>query len=189
MFYSGGMYLAWRIGYAWSDDGSNWTKYSLNNPVLDWGFPGTFDDILVGFCSVILDTTTNRFKMWYSAGDTIYGSHLSGRVGYATAPADCVIITISVLNENFPNDYLLHQNYPNPFNPTTTIEFDLPKTTEVKLKIFNILGEEVATLVSDRLSVGSYSYEWDASSLASGVYLYRLQAGDYVKTRKMVLMK
>jgi hypothetical protein len=59
----------------------------------------------------------------------------------------------------------------------------------VTLKIFNILGEEVATLVSDRLSAGSYSYKWDASNLASGVYLYRLEAGEYVETRKMVLMR
>jgi len=83
----------------------------------------------------------------------------------------------------------LHQNYPNPFNPSTTIEFNIPKTGEVTLKVFNILGEEVATLISDRLSAGSYSYEWDASSLVSGVYLYRLQAGDYIETRKMILMK
>jgi hypothetical protein len=85
--------------------------------------------------------------------------------------------------------YILYQNYPNPFNPSTTIKFDLPKTSEVSLKVFNILGEEVATLVSDRLSAGSYSYEWDASRLASGVYLYRLQAGNYVETREMVLMR
>ena len=85
--------------------------------------------------------------------------------------------------------YKLHQNYPNPFNPTTTLEFDLPKTSQVSLKIFNILGEEVATLVSDKLSAGSYAYEWDASKYASGVYLYRLKAGDYVETRKMVLMR
>ena len=92
-------------------------------------------------------------------------------------------------NSNLPKQIKLQQNYPNPFNPTTTIEFDLPKTSEVTLKIFNILGEEVVTLVSDRLSTGSYSYDWDASNLASGVYLYRLQAGDYVETRKMVLMR
>jgi len=66
---------------------------------------------------------------------------------------------------------------------------ELSKSNEIILQLFNILGEEVATLVSDRLSTGSYSYEWDASNLASGVYLYRLQAGDYVETRKMVLMR
>jgi ligand-binding sensor domain-containing protein len=85
--------------------------------------------------------------------------------------------------------FVLSQNYPNPFNPTTTIAFDLPKASNVSLKVYNILGEEVATLVSDRLSAGSYSYEWDASNLASGVYLYRLQAGDFVETRKMVVMR
>ena len=88
-----------------------------------------------------------------------------------------------------PVRFQLFQNYPNPFNPSTTIEFELPKSSEVTLKVFNIIGEEVATLVSDRLSTGSYSYEWDASNSASGVYLYRLQAGDYVETRKMVLMR
>jgi hypothetical protein len=88
-----------------------------------------------------------------------------------------------------PAKFILAQNYPNPFNPSTTIEFDLPKSSEVTLKVFNILGEEVATLVSDRLSAGSYSYEWNASHLASGVYLYRLKAGDYIETRKMVLMQ
>jgi len=87
-------------------------------------------------------------------------------------------------------DFRLQQNFPNPFNPTTTIEFNLPKTSEVTLKVFNILGEEVTTLVSDRLSAGSYSCEWSRTSgIASGIYLYRLEAGDYIETRKMILMK
>ena len=88
-----------------------------------------------------------------------------------------------------PVGYSLHQNYPNPFNPTTTIEFALPQTGFVSLKVYNILGEEVATLVSEKLAAGNYKYDWDASGLASGVYLYRLQAGDYVETRKMVLLR
>jgi glucuronoarabinoxylan endo-1,4-beta-xylanase len=83
----------------------------------------------------------------------------------------------------------LHQNYPNPFNPSTIIEFNLPVTSKVTLKVFNILGEEVATLLSASLLLGSHSVTWDASNLASGVYLYRLQAGDYVETRKMILMR
>ena len=97
----------------------------------------------------------------------------------------------TVLDEgnNNPKDFSLSQNYPNPFNPVTTIKFIVPRSEQVSLKIYNILGEEVATLVADRLSVGSYSYEWDASSLASGVYLYRLQAKDYFETKKMILMR
>lgn len=88
-----------------------------------------------------------------------------------------------------PKVYALYPAYPNPFNPSTTISFDLPKTSKVTLKVFNILGEKVAVLVSRRLSAGSHSYKWDASNLASGIYLYRLQAGDYVEIRKMILMK
>ncbi len=85
--------------------------------------------------------------------------------------------------------FTLYQNFPNPFNPITTIEFDLPKTSEVTLKIFNILGEEVTTLVSGKLSTGTHTYDWNASHLASGVYLYQLESGKYVITRKMMLMK
>ena len=85
---------------------------------------------------------------------------------------------------------VLKSNYPNPFNPTTTIRFELPRTTQVTLKIFNVIGQEVATLVSDRLSAGSHSYEWSRSEgIASGMYVYRLEAEGYVETRKMILLK
>ncbi len=91
----------------------------------------------------------------------------------------------SELVENF----MLHQNYPNPFNPTTTIEFDLPHAGFVTLKIYNILGEEVVTLVSEELGVGKYECEWDASGLSCGVYFYRLTAGKYDAIKKMLLVK
>jgi len=89
----------------------------------------------------------------------------------------------------FPKVFELIQNYPNPFNPSTTIKFDLPKTSKVILKIYNIIGEEVENLVSENLSAGSYSYKWDAFNLPSGVYLYRLETEVFVKTKKMILMK
>jgi len=114
----------------------------------------------------------------------------------STGQSDVCIIKLSetpssliYVRSNSPKQFSLNQNYPNPFNPNTTIEFDLSKTTEVSLKVYNILGEEVSTLVSDRLSAGSYSYEWDASKYASGVYLYRLEAGGFIETKKMILMK
>ena len=97
--------------------------------------------------------------------------------------------SIESKNNLKPYDFALQNNYPNPFNPRTAIEFSIPKSEFVTLKIYNAVGMEVTTLVSDRLTVGSYHYEWNASSLASGVYLYRLQAGEYVETRKMVLLK
>jgi hypothetical protein len=104
--------------------------------------------------------------------------------------------SLSQKREITPTEFHVKQSYPNPFNPTTTIEFSIPKADFVTLKVYNILGEEVATLVSERLAAGSYKYDWparssggDASSLASGVYLYRIQAGEYRDTKKMVLLR
>jgi len=88
-----------------------------------------------------------------------------------------------------PQKYHLSQNYPNPFNPSTTINFSIPKAEFVTLKIFNALGQEVTTLVSNKLSSGSHKYIWDASDLASGIYYYKLEAGEYTQTRKLVLIK
>ena len=88
-----------------------------------------------------------------------------------------------------PSEYFLVQNYPNPFNPTTTIEYTLPKSREVRLTVYNLLAEEVTSLVDDFQQAGFHKVNWDASNFASGIYFYRLQAGDFVQTRKMVLLK
>ena len=85
--------------------------------------------------------------------------------------------------------YELLQNYPNPFNPLTTIEFTLPKSEIVTLKVYNILGEEIATLVNKKLHSGNYTYNFDGSNLASGVYLYRIEAGEFQDVKKMILLK
>jgi len=98
---------------------------------------------------------------------------------------------------NIPKAFALKQNYPNPFNPSTMVSFDLPEASEVTLRIFNILGEEVAILVKEKLSAGTYHYIWAApngpaargAGMASGMYIYQLQAGDYVENRKMILMR
>jgi hypothetical protein len=88
-----------------------------------------------------------------------------------------------------PGTYSLSQNYPNPFNPSTSIEFSLPTAGPVTLTVYNVLGEEVARLVAVDLSAGTFTTVWDATGLASGVYLYRLTAGEYVQTKKAVLIK
>ncbi len=85
--------------------------------------------------------------------------------------------------------YTLEQNYPNPFNPVTTIKYQIPKAGNVSLKIYDILGNEVVTLVDAQKEVGRYEVSFDASSLASGVYIYRLLAGEFVNVKKMVLLK
>jgi hypothetical protein len=130
--------------------------------------------------------------VWYHAPPTDIGGN-PRPMPMGTMPDmgawEDLVTGLSERYQSVPKIYLLNQNYPNPFNPKTAIEFSLPQSEFVTLKIYNILGEEVATLVSDRLNAGSYSYDWDARDLASGVYLYRLQAGDYVYVKKMILMK
>jgi len=88
-----------------------------------------------------------------------------------------------------PTIYSLNQNYPNPFNPSTTISFNLPSISFVSLKVFDINGREVATIASEEMSAGSYSRQWNASSLASGVYFYRLQTGAFTETKKLLFLK
>jgi hypothetical protein len=88
-----------------------------------------------------------------------------------------------------PDNFYLSQNYPNPFNSTTSIKYQIPELSFVKLKIFNLLGEEVKTMVNNENPAGSYEVNFDAANLPSGIYFYRLQAGDYIETKKMVLMK
>lgn len=108
-------------------------------------------------------------------------------------------------DKGMPGGFALGQNYPNPFNPSTTIEFTLPQSAFVTLKVYNLLGEEVAALVSEQRMAGIHKINWDARGLASGVYLYRLEAGDpstslpraesrgsgrgFVQTRKLILLR
>ena len=104
-----------------------------------------------------------------------------------------VDLTVSSVGSNttdkFISTFQLYQNYPNPFNPSTTIKFSVPKSEKVTLKIYNLLGQEVATLVSDNLNAGDYTYSWNAESLAGGVYIYKVQAGSFLQVRKMVFLK
>jgi hypothetical protein len=107
--------------------------------------------------------------------------------------SDTLSVPFSVINSveptALPTKFQLHQNYPNPFNPSTTISYGLPVRSHVTLKIFNVLGQEVAALVSGPLEAGRYLVQWDAKGVASGVYLYRLQAGRLIETKKMMLMR
>jgi hypothetical protein len=96
---------------------------------------------------------------------------------------------VEPISIDMPSTYLLQQNYPNPFNPSTTILFSIPTSEFVTLKVYDLLGREIATLVNENLSAGSYSYNFDAKNLTSGVYLYKLQAGKYSETKKMLLSK
>ncbi|MEX0610245.1 MAG: T9SS type A sorting domain-containing protein [Balneolaceae bacterium] len=100
--------------------------------------------------------------------------------------------TVIISNEELasaPQAFELNQNYPNPFNPTTKIQFTLPMASEVQLIIYNALGQQVATLLDNRMTAGTHSLNWNAQSMASGVYFYTIKAGDFLQTRKMILLK
>lgn len=96
---------------------------------------------------------------------------------------------IEPISNNVPGQYQLYQNYPNPFNPVTNIRFDLPKASNVKLVVYDILGREVKTLINEFQNAGSYEFKFDASNIASGTYFYRIEAGDFMEIKKMVLVK
>ncbi len=96
---------------------------------------------------------------------------------------------IDEIGTEVPRDFALHQNYPNPFNPTTLIRYELPRDGEVTLKVYNVLGREVMTLVNTRQSPGTYEVSLDASSLSSGTYFYQLQSGDVVQTKSFILIR
>lgn len=194
-WYSGhGGDYRYRVGYATSPDGINWTKDILNNPVLDFGTAGSWDSNQAWNGSVLFDSTANTYKMWYDGGP-----FFSERMGYATS------VSTGIDDNSFiklPSRFELSQSYPNPFNPSTTISYQVPRRSEVQIEIYNTLGQKVRTLLNARKEPGTYQAIWDGRNdsgvqVGSGVYLYRMAAGDpstgsgqgFVQTRKMILLK
>jgi hypothetical protein len=112
-------------------------------------------------------------------------------------PGEEVVISENTMNKlivqsgefMLPEEYSLEQNYPNPFNPSTTIKFTLPEAADVTLSIYNTLGEKVAELVNSKLEAGRYSYQWEAGSIATGMYIYELRTDKFVSVKKMILLK
>ena len=88
-----------------------------------------------------------------------------------------------------PTEYSISQNYPNPFNPTTKIKFGLPKAGFTRITVYDLLGRDIMTLINNELKAGYHEINIDAHNLPSGIYLYKIQSGDFTKTKKMILMK
>jgi len=189
-----------RIGWAVSNDGINWYKY--DNPLTDWGLyewsdpvlipnPGQWDGSFVESGTIML--IGDSLHAWYS-GVRFPSATYKWRIGHATVLYDSVYkYTVLGINEDdyvyIPEGISLWQNYPNPFNPATKITFSIPISQSVKLDVCNSLGQIVGNLVEDKLQAGSHEVEFNASHLPSGVYFYRLQAGAFVDTKKMLLIK
>ena len=97
--------------------------------------------------------------------------------------------SVGIGDEIIPLTYALHPNYPNPFNPVTHIQFTIPEPTDVKLQIFDLLGKQVDVLVNEMLPIGHHQVIWNPRNLSSGFYFYKLEAGSFIQTRKMILLK
>ena len=143
------------------DQGENWsTQGEFSNTIYDICFINSSTGWAVGDNGTILHTT-------------------NGGVSF---------VEEEQINE-IPSGFLLSQNFPNPFNPSTKIKYSVPQTSNVVVKVFDILGNEIETLVNEEKSAGTYELMWNAANLPSGVYFYQLKAGDFVQTKKMILIK
>jgi hypothetical protein len=107
----------------------------------------------------------------------------------ATIYSRTLLVSVGETSASMPERFALSQNYPNPFNPSTTIRFEVPASGFVSLKVYNLLGQEVATVVNETKQAGTYEVVWDASGQASGVYFYRLRSGEFAATRKLVIIR
>ena len=177
------MLVGWRTSYGpWKDAGSfRWWQL--------WTNPYPFH---------VFDNVPDSWKSW-SDGYPVPENLKYSNVALQTSGTDGMplgdlnwftnITGIKELSNVVPVKFELSQNYPNPFNPTTTINYAMPKSGFTSLKVYNILGQEVATLYQGFQKAGSYKIDFNASNLASGIYLYRLQVGDFNLTKKMILMK
>jgi hypothetical protein len=189
-------------GFFWELQQSN-TAITLNGISMVNANTGT----IVGNSATILHTTTGGAN-WYTqvspvANITLYdvkfvdvntGVAVGGNGTILRTTTGGEIIGIEPISNNVPTETSLKQNYPNPFNPSTFIEFDVEsgvnsQSSIVNLKIYDILGNEIETLVNENLKPGTYRASWDASNYPSGIYFYTLTTENYTKTRKMILTK
>ncbi|MBK8552471.1 MAG: T9SS type A sorting domain-containing protein [Ignavibacteria bacterium] len=145
-----------------SNNGANWVKKNQGFNII----PGVYS-ILIG----------NGYIYAGTSGQSVWKRPIADITG------------IKLISGLIPSSFSLEQNYPNPFNPVTNLEFGISDLGFVSLKVYDILGKEVVTLVNEKLSPGNYKVEFDGSGLSSGVYFYRLNAGEFTETKRMMLVK
>lgn len=171
-----------------------WTRpASPGNPVnqymLDLAIDSTFTFHSVD--STITDTSkavtglSNGQTYWWR----VKAQNANGWGPFGEKRTFTLVVTGIDRTRDLPQEFSLGQNYPNPFNPGTIIEYALPRSSEVSLKVFNIMGQEVATLVNGNEEAGYHEVQFDGKNLASGVYFYRLTAGDFVQSKELLLLK
>jgi len=196
--------------YGWStgqisktnDGGNNWIQlYAGSNFLSDIVFLSENLAFVVGIDGIILKTT-NAGSDWliedtpkyYCLSDIDFSIPIGGYVDGFAVGEDGIILKRDEISsvkqdETFITNYNLSQNYPNPFNPSTTIKYKIPEITFVTIKVYDVLGNEVATLVNEEKPAGSYEVEFIGTDLPSGIYFYKLHTASFVETKKMVLLK
>jgi photosystem II stability/assembly factor-like uncharacterized protein len=186
-----------------TNGGSSWIIQSsgTNNSLYGLSFPNANTGFAVGENGTILSTTdAGAHWMVQSSGTTatLRGvCFTDSRIGTIVGDSGIILrTTTGGLTEvkddhkhDLPNTFRLEQNYPNPFNPMTTISFSLPSRSIVSLQVFDMIGREVATIVSEEIPAGNYTKQWNAGNMSSGIYFYRLQAGPYTDTKILLLLK
>ncbi len=166
--------------FVYDIDGSSW----LPNPLTGRG-----SNSASNYWGAISSSVINgKVRIWIPGGfwpATVTNTKLM----VLTDSIDCEITNIDPVNNTVPSDYSLAQNFPNPFNPNTSIRFEIPSVTHAKLTVYNAVGEEVDVILNETISGGIYQLSWDGSGFASGIYYYRLTAGGFTQTKKMMLIK
>ena len=154
------------------------SSFNLTTPIVLNGGGITPDNAFGGSAGYRLTGSDSCFAVFEGPnGSAVY------------AASGCSGTTVGVSNNQIPVKFSLSQNYPNPFNPSTSISYDIPKEGFVKLSIYDMVGREVAVLVNDRKVAGSYRVDFNASGLSSGVYFYKIIAGNFTDIKKMMLIK
>jgi hypothetical protein len=182
-------------GYLWWLNG----KASYRVPELQIDFPGSWapdapSDMIaaIGKNGQFINVVPSRQLIMVRMGeapDSSYDVPMEFNNDIWKKLNEVIYDQTAVEENNSPNQFVLRQNFPNPFNPVTTISYQLPHDSYVSLKVYDVIGREIAVLVSKDLSPGFYSQHWDAAGIPSGVYFYRLHAGTFDRTRKLVLLR
>ncbi len=133
--------------------------------------------------------TTTKINSYSFIDNSIVSDYYSYRLKQKNFDGTYKYSNVVEVNANSISEFSLNQNYPNPFNPTTVISFTIPQKSNVKLTVFNLLGEKVATIINEIKNPGDYKIEFDGSRLSSGMYIYRIEADKYVSSKKMILVK
>jgi len=173
------------LGNFWEVTPSGQLVWKYVNPVINTGAL-YYDDTIPHDPTHPTETMNSEFRVQR------YSPSFSGFIGKDMTPGSYIeLYHVGIREEGsgIPEKYNLHQNYPNPFNPSTTIRYEIPKSGLVTVKVYNVLGKEIETLINENQTSGVYRLNWNASDYPSGIYFYKIESGEFSKVMKMVLLK